>query len=114
MFYELVCGTAPFFGSVEDVLRSHIEAVPIPVREYNREVPEKLADFISKCMAKDPDDRPEDWAHVARFLSTWKNEESENNTPAKENAGKRSIFRIVIIILLSLLVIAELWYILFL
>ena len=111
MFYELLCGTAPFYGSVEDVLRSHIEAVPIPIREYNRDVPAKLADFISKCMEKDPQDRPEDWAEVARFLRTWKNEDNRAKPAAKHDSKKLTAGHIAVIILLSLLVIAELLYI---
>ena len=115
MFYELVCGTPPFFGSVEDVLRSHIEASPIPVREYNREIPEKLAQFISKCMAKDPQERPEDWSQVARFLRTWKiDDDAVQKTPVNKSkdAGKKlSAVHIAVMILLSLCVIAELLYI---
>ncbi len=106
MFYELLSGNAPFTGSVEDVLRCHIEAEPIPVRDYNPEIPEKVAEFIHKCLAKSPQERPEDWAAVARFLGSWKEEK-----PVKTKEKKKSELTIIhkaVIVFLILFIIAEL------
>ena len=112
MFYELVCGTAPFVGSVDDVLRSHVEAAPIPVREYNQNVPEKLAAFIEQCMAKTPADRPEDWAAVASFLKNWKTE-VVSKVQVKDKKTTFALWQKIVIVFLALFIIAELVYIFF-
>lgn len=70
MFYELVCGEAPFSGSVEELLECHVNKVPAKVIECNPDVPVKLAAFIDSLLAKDPAERPEDWRAIGRFLRT--------------------------------------------
>ena len=68
MFYELVCGEAPFSGSVEELLTSHVNETPAKVMERNPDVPVKLASFIDGMIAKDPAERPDDWKAIGSFL----------------------------------------------
>ena len=112
MFYELVCGTAPFTGSVEEVLLSHVENEPTPVREYNPNIPAEIADFIQQCIAKNPDERPEDWAAVARFLRNWQNNDKEDGKKQVEKKN-RPLWQIIIIALLAVFIVAELIFIIF-
>ena len=113
MFYELVCGTAPFTGSVDEVLLSHIEEEPAPVREYNPNVPEKLAQFIHLCMDKSPQNRPEDWASVARFLKNWREIEEKPAAAKSKTKKKLPIWQLIVIVLLALFIIAELVFVIF-
>jgi serine/threonine-protein kinase len=68
MFYELVCGEAPFSGSVDELLMSHVNGVPDKVLERNPDFPVKLAHFIDRLIAKDPAERPESWREIGAFL----------------------------------------------
>ncbi len=68
MFYELACGTAPFTGSLEDILQSHLYSEPRPLFEMNPDMDKELAAFIDRLLAKNPDDRPADWKKVRAGL----------------------------------------------
>lgn len=110
MFYELVCGAAPFAGSVNEVLRCHIETEPVPVREYNADVPEKIADFIEQCLEKDPQKRPENWSSIVKFLSSLKEDEAERKRKINKLTGITfsNVITAAVAVLLLLLTLAEL------
>ena len=111
MFYELICGTPPFSGSVEEVLRAHIEDEPVPVREYNPSVSEELEGFIHSLISKNPDARP-DWGYISNYLR------NRGSSPKKSSGKKAStpavrLVQKLIIILLSLFIFAEIIYVFF-
>ena len=114
MFYELVCGAAPFSGSVEDVLRCHIEEKPVPVKEYGLDIPSELADFIDSCLEKDPQKRPENWSSVAKFLASLKENgvAQEKMKAAKTKIKITTVVKTAVVLLLALLIIAEIVYLL--
>jgi serine/threonine-protein kinase len=66
--YELLTGHAPFAGrSAQAVMAAHLTELPTPVAEERVETPPALADFIMRCLAKDPAMRPQsalDLPHV--------------------------------------------------
>jgi hypothetical protein len=56
--YQMLAGSAPFTGDINDVLRSHMEAPPPPLRERRKKIPKRMAQVIMSALAKRPEDRP--------------------------------------------------------
>ena len=52
MMYELLTGTTPFRGDLEEMLRQIVDIAPIPPRNINREIPKDLEAICLKCLAK--------------------------------------------------------------
>jgi WD40 repeat protein len=70
VLYAICTGRAPFRANgTLAVLRRVCEDEPLPVRDLNPSVPEWLAAIITRLHAKDPADRFESAAEVARLLS---------------------------------------------
>jgi len=55
--YEMLAGHAPFSGTPQQVLSSHVMEVPKDIREVRTGTPGILADVVMRCLAKDPADR---------------------------------------------------------
>ena len=72
MLYELACGAAPFTGTVDEILQSHIYKDPVPLFNMNPDMDKELASFIDRMLAKNPADRPADWKKVRAGLMTIK------------------------------------------
>ncbi len=67
--YEALTGTAPFEGDTDyDIMRKHEEEIPKPPREVNVRIPEAWDNMIMKCIAKDPDQRPQNYKGVFQIL----------------------------------------------
>ena len=73
MFYELVSGTPPFIGSVEELQRAHLEDTPPPLISVNPDLDPELAAFIDSMLSKNPFERPGSWAEVKERLLLFKN-----------------------------------------
>ena len=70
VLYAMCTGRPPFrASSTLAVLRRVCEDEPRPIREVNPEVPDWLAAIIAKLHAKDPADRFQSAAEVARLLA---------------------------------------------
>jgi serine/threonine-protein kinase len=58
--YELLTGSSPFAGRpAQQMLAAHVLEQPVPIREKRPDVPQALADIVARCMAKDPNERPQ-------------------------------------------------------
>jgi len=70
VMFELVSGKPPFKSdeSFMGVIYQHVHHPPPSLREISPQVPEPLADFIHRCLKKDPKDRFQDPAHFLREL----------------------------------------------
>jgi eukaryotic-like serine/threonine-protein kinase len=69
VLYELATGAPPFdLGDPYAILVGHRDTPPEPPRTRRAELPETLERFILALLAKDPDDRPDDAAALARDL----------------------------------------------
>ena len=70
VMFELVSGKPPFKSdeSFMGVIYQHVHHPPPSLREISPQVPEPLADFIHRCLNKDPKDRFQDPAHFLREL----------------------------------------------
>ena len=69
MLYELFCGTAPFTGSIENILQSHIYVEPVPLFEQNPDMDKELSLLIDSMLAKNPENRPKNWQSLRVSLS---------------------------------------------
>jgi Protein kinase domain len=57
--YHLICGKAPFSAtSPYEVMRSHLEQRPQPLRELRPDIPAGLAHLVEQCLSKNPKKRP--------------------------------------------------------
>lgn len=68
MFYELACGKAPFSGTVEELLMSHLNQMPLPLFTQNPDMDKELSLLVDSMIAKNPDDRPANWKALKASL----------------------------------------------
>ncbi len=67
--YEMVTGKAPFLGATNtDTLARILRDEPTPAYEINPEVPAELLRIMTKCLAKEPDERYQDTRDLALDL----------------------------------------------
>ena len=64
--YQMLAGTPPFTGDMNDVMRQHIEVAPPPLKEKRKNIPKRLARVVMSALAKDVTGRP---ATAAGFAS---------------------------------------------
>ncbi len=67
--YELLAGRPPFTGSDPDVLAQHLRARPIPLRQINSNIPERLEWGVMKALEKNPADRFRSAEEMARAFT---------------------------------------------
>lgn len=59
ILYQMLTGRPPFYSQADgDILAMHILVPPRPLREMEPAVPEKVASFVEKMLAKEGSDRP--------------------------------------------------------
>jgi serine/threonine-protein kinase len=69
--YELVTGVSPFTGpSPRETLAAQLTRDPAPLHEVSQEIPRTLSALIMRCLAKDPDARPQSAEEVLRELDS--------------------------------------------
>ncbi|MBX3730234.1 MAG: hypothetical protein KF858_13715, partial [Candidatus Sumerlaeia bacterium] len=69
-FYHYLAGRAPYDGdSPTQIMLKHVTSPLVPIRSINPDVPMEFDDIIRKCMAKDPNDRYQDYADLVSDLS---------------------------------------------
>jgi serine/threonine-protein kinase len=58
--YHLLTGHTPFEGeTTRDILRGHLTVEPEPLRTHVPQIPAGLDELVLRCLAKDPDARPQ-------------------------------------------------------
>jgi len=71
MAYELLAGQPVFAGRTpQRMLAAHMGEAPAPIGEVRPDVPASLAELVMRCLAKEPDQRPQSAADIARALET--------------------------------------------
>ena len=92
ILYELLCGEKVFAGDTPImVMTSHISQQPLSLLERMPEgqVPLPLSNFVERCLAKDPDNRPSDAEAFRRELEqVW----AQCDSAALEAAGTDDTF----------------------
>jgi serine/threonine protein kinase len=66
--YRMMAGSAPFSGSVEEIIRQHQTAPPPPLRAANRKVSRRMARVVMGALEKDPARRPQTAAGFSSSL----------------------------------------------
>ena len=70
VLYEMLAGRAPFEEeSVQDYLQAHVHKEPPPLGALVSDCPGDLVELVYRLLAKDPDQRPRDWAEVIATLT---------------------------------------------
>ncbi len=87
MFYLMVTGRKPFYGSRSEVLAAHVTAAPPRPSQFARISP-ALEAVILKSIAKKPDDRYQTGAEMAQALETL-----PSLTPPSIGERLRGLFR---------------------
>ena len=71
MAYEMLCGEQPFHGRTpHKLMAAHMGERPQPIVERRPDTPPVLADLVMQCLEKEPDQRPQSAADIARVLET--------------------------------------------
>ena len=65
--YQMLAGTPPFTGDMNEVMRQHMETLPPPLKEKRKHIPKRLAKIVMSALAKDIVERP---ATAAGFASS--------------------------------------------
>jgi len=69
--YELLTGATPFAGVTgRAAMAAHVLEAPKPVDAVRREIPATLAALVMRCLAKDPDDRPQTASAIVAELDS--------------------------------------------
>ena len=69
--YQMRAGQWQFEGErVQEILVQHMTKQPIPLKTMSPTTPADLADVVSRCLVKDPDDRISDGHVLQRCLGT--------------------------------------------
>jgi serine/threonine protein kinase len=66
--YQMLAGTPPFTGDMNEVMRQHVETAPPPLKEKRKNIPKRLAKIVMMALAKDPASRPVTAAGFASAL----------------------------------------------
>ena len=71
MAYELLSGQAVFAGRTPArTLAAHMAEAPKSIAEFRADIPPSLVDLVTRCLAKDPKDRPQSAADIAHELES--------------------------------------------
>jgi len=83
--YELFAGHPPFQEQGSHLLiAAHIATVPRPITELRADVPQPVADLLSRCLAKAPGDRPQRARDLLPILDGGSSASVSAPTPARQ------------------------------
>ena len=69
MAYEMLAGHSPFAGrSAQATIAAHVIETPPPIASLRPATPPRLADLVTRCIAKKPADRPQTAGEIASEL----------------------------------------------
>jgi eukaryotic-like serine/threonine-protein kinase len=69
--YEMLTGKLPYAGDTAlAVAMKHVSETPLPPRQLNRAIPPQVEAIVLRCLAKEPAQRPQSAAELARQLSS--------------------------------------------
>jgi tetratricopeptide (TPR) repeat protein len=94
MAYEMLAGRPPFHGRTpQKLLAAQMGERPEPIANLRPDTPPLLAQLVMRCLEKDPDDRPQSAADIARVLETVTSGGGHPAMPAILLGGRRRLGR---------------------
>jgi tetratricopeptide (TPR) repeat protein len=70
MAYEMLAGRPPFNAKApHKLLAAHMSEAPEPITDHRPDCPAPLAELVMRCLAKNPEQRPQGAAELARGLA---------------------------------------------
>ncbi len=117
MLYEMIAGCRPFAGAtMSDEMAALLIAEPPPLRKHRAETPAALERIVSKCLAKDREER---YQSAAQLCTDLRDLERDLQSPAavtavksRELSGRRRARPFLIIATLAVLAVAVLIFVL--
>jgi len=107
MLYEMATGGRPFKGNTGPTLISSILTdMPQPVAELRPALPNALGELIDRCLAKDPDDRPDGAAMLGSELETLREGSTPSGIQARSVASRGSRRSLIVAAAVVLVVVA--------
>ncbi len=112
--YHMLSGKPPFpDDEPEVVMKRHLEETPKPLIEVVPGIPAEFSAFCDQLLAKEPEERPESWGDISRFLSevrsiiaaAARSERSGDEVAAAPEPGKKSKISLITKIVLPLFII---------
>ena len=91
MAFEMVTGAPPFTGSIQTVLAAHLSQPAPSAATMRDDIPAPLGNLISRCMAKEPGDRPQSASELVEILEDPETSSGVvETTVVKVRPGKRT------------------------
>ncbi|MFN2316841.1 MAG: protein kinase [Gemmatimonadales bacterium] len=89
MAYEVLAGEPPFRAATTTrLLAAHMNEAPPDLLVQRPDCPDRLADLIMRCLAKEPGDRPQRAAELSRHLETITSTDAVAMAPAILRGGR--------------------------
>jgi serine/threonine protein kinase/tetratricopeptide (TPR) repeat protein len=87
VLYEMATGTVPFHGETSALIfKSILDSDPPPVVRFNRDIPSRLEDIISRALEKDRDLRFQSAREMRAELQRLKRDSATGRAPASSGA----------------------------
>jgi serine/threonine protein kinase len=92
MAYEILTGRAPFIAAtMQRVLGLHMTGTPEPIGSFRSDVPVALESIVTRCLEKDPADRPQSAASIMTALDSGSTSDTgARSHPALATTGRKS------------------------
>ena len=72
VLYEMLCGQLPYTGeNPDEITAQHVNAVPVPLREIDADIPQELEAVVEKAMAPDIEQRYQSADEMQRDLEAF-------------------------------------------
>jgi serine/threonine protein kinase len=100
-FYQLLAGRPPFTGGTPDtIMQQHLRNTASPVTKFNLKVPPSLSRLISKCLAKKPGARYEDYGALLTDLEKIIADLTAKRSAKPSSSSSHSLAIAVVVVLL--------------
>lgn len=92
MAYELLAGRPVFADrTAQRMLAAHMTEPPQSIGDVRGDVPAPLAELVMRCLAKEPDNRPQSASEIVRVLETFTSGGGMESMPAVLIGGPRML-----------------------
>ena len=108
--YELLAGRPPFVNkSPQSLLAAHVHEAPAPVESLRTETPPQLVALVRRCLAKNPDARPQSAREILQFLDTVSSAERSAAFPAWSGKRRLTLVGGVLVVAVAIAAAAMAW-----